>query len=107
MIFAAGLAACGVALILALVRAMRGPTPFDRLLAVNDTVRVEFMQEVDTDQIQSSLGLTPSNGSIYVEKRRHFTSLVRKEGLQKNMLQRLLQRTFFHEMIAILLHAFM
>jgi multicomponent Na+:H+ antiporter subunit F len=35
MIFAAGLAACGVALILALVRAMRGPTPFDRLLAVN------------------------------------------------------------------------
>ncbi len=35
MIFAAGLAACGVALILALVRGMRGPTPFDRLLAVN------------------------------------------------------------------------
>ena len=35
MIFAAGLAACGVALILALVRVMRGPTPFDRLLAVN------------------------------------------------------------------------
>jgi|GEM_PF-244565 len=35
MIFAAGLAACGVALILALARAMLGPTPFDRLLAVN------------------------------------------------------------------------
>ena len=35
MMFAAGLAACAVALVLALVRAMRGPTAFDRLLAVN------------------------------------------------------------------------
>ena len=35
MMFAAGLAACAVALVLALIRAMRGPTPFDRLLAVN------------------------------------------------------------------------
>lgn len=35
MMFAVGLAACAVALILALVRAMRGPTAFDRLLAVN------------------------------------------------------------------------
>jgi len=35
MMFAAGLAACAVALVLALVRAMRGPTAFDRLLSVN------------------------------------------------------------------------
>ena len=35
MIFGVGLAACAVALVLALVRAMRGPTAFDRLLAVN------------------------------------------------------------------------
>ena len=35
MMFAVGLAACAVALVLALVRAMRGPTAFDRLLAVN------------------------------------------------------------------------
>lgn len=35
MIFDLGLAACGLALLLALIRAMRGPTAFDRLLAVN------------------------------------------------------------------------
>jgi len=37
MMFSVGLAACAVALVLALVRAMRGPTAFDRLLAVNAT----------------------------------------------------------------------
>ena len=37
MMFAVGLAACAVALLMALVRAMRGPTAFDRLLAVNAT----------------------------------------------------------------------
>ncbi|MEC8246123.1 MAG: cation:proton antiporter [Pseudomonadota bacterium] len=35
MMFSVGLAACAVALLMALVRAMRGPTAFDRLLAVN------------------------------------------------------------------------
>ena len=35
MMFAAGLAACAVALVMVLVRAMKGPTAFDRLLAVN------------------------------------------------------------------------
>ena len=35
MMFAVGLAACAVALVLALVRAMKGPSAFDRLLAVN------------------------------------------------------------------------
>jgi len=35
MMFAVGLAACAVALVLGLVRAMKGPTAFDRLLAVN------------------------------------------------------------------------
>jgi multicomponent Na+:H+ antiporter subunit F len=35
MMFGVGLAACGVALVLALVRAMKGPSTFDRLLAVN------------------------------------------------------------------------
>ena len=35
MMFSVGLAACAVALLIALVRAMRGPTAFDRLLAVN------------------------------------------------------------------------
>ena len=37
-----------------------------RLLAVNDTVRVEFGQDVDTARVDSTLGLTPSNGSAYV-----------------------------------------
>ena len=37
MMFAVGLAACAVALVMALVRAMKGPTAFDRLLAVNAT----------------------------------------------------------------------
>lgn len=37
MMFAAGLVACAVALVMALVRAMRGPTAFDRLLALNAT----------------------------------------------------------------------
>jgi multicomponent Na+:H+ antiporter subunit F len=37
MMFAVGLAACAVALVMALVRAMQGPTAFDRLLAVNAT----------------------------------------------------------------------
>ena len=35
MMFAVGLAACAVALLMVLVRAMRGPTAFDGLLAVN------------------------------------------------------------------------
>ena len=35
MMFAVGLAACAVALVFALVRAMKGPSAFDRLLAVN------------------------------------------------------------------------
>ena len=35
MMFTVGLAACAVALLMVLVRAMRGPTAFDRLLAVN------------------------------------------------------------------------
>ena len=35
MMFAVGLAACAAALVLALVRAMKGPSAFDRLLAVN------------------------------------------------------------------------
>ena len=35
MMLAVGLAACAVALVLALVRAMKGPSAFDRLLAVN------------------------------------------------------------------------
>ena len=35
MMFVAGLAACGVALVLALIRAIKGPTPFDRVLSVN------------------------------------------------------------------------
>ena len=37
MMFGVGLAACAVALLMALVRAMKGPTAFDRLLAVNAT----------------------------------------------------------------------
>lgn len=37
MMFGVGLAACAVALVMALVRAMQGPTAFDRLLAVNAT----------------------------------------------------------------------
>ena len=37
MMFGVGLAACAVALVMALVRAMKGPTAFDRLLAVNAT----------------------------------------------------------------------
>ena len=37
MMFGIGLAACAVALVMALVRAMKGPTAFDRLLAVNAT----------------------------------------------------------------------
>ena len=35
MIMIVALAGCGVAMVLALVRVARGPTPFDRLLAVN------------------------------------------------------------------------
>ena len=37
MMFGVGLAACAVALVMALVRGMKGPTAFDRLLAVNAT----------------------------------------------------------------------
>mgnify|MGYP006439253743 FL=1 len=35
MMMSVAFAGCGAALILALVRAAKGPTPFDRLLAVN------------------------------------------------------------------------
>ncbi|MEK9856120.1 MAG: monovalent cation/H+ antiporter complex subunit F [Rhodobiaceae bacterium] len=43
MMFAVGLAACAVALVMALVRAMKGPTAFDRLLAVNATGTVVIL----------------------------------------------------------------
>mgnify|MGYP005706016195 CR=1 FL=1 len=35
MMMVVAFAGCGVAMVLALVRAAKGPTPFDRLLAVN------------------------------------------------------------------------
>ena len=43
MMFAGGLAACAVALVMALMRAMKGPTAFDRLLAVNATGTVVIL----------------------------------------------------------------
>ena len=70
MMFAVGLAACAVALVLALVRTMRGPTAFDRLLAVNDGQGRNLRLLAENGQ------LLLCGWAIYIERRHQYFFLV-------------------------------